>query len=78
MEPVVIEGRESMIRLNILQCIAALSIEVNTGMRHSGGSVLRLTQERYGVKSRTKAKALQELRGIYHDRYGEWPKVGSR
>lgn len=50
-----------------LQCYYALKIEVKTGMRHSRGSVLRLVQQMYGVKARTKKGAMQELRSQLED-----------
>lgn len=56
--------------INMAQCIAALNIEVNTGMRHSRGSILKLVQQRYGVTKRTKAGALEELKEIYAAKTG--------
>lgn len=55
---------------HLAQCIGSLRIEVNTGMRHSQGSVLKLTQQLYGVKSRTKKGALQELEDLYEATFG--------
>lgn len=55
---------------HMCQCIGALSIEVNTGMRHSRGSILKLVQQRYGVKAKTKAKALDELKAQYKEHFG--------
>lgn len=55
---------------HLMQCIGALSIEVNTGMRHSRGSVLKLVQRQYGVTSKTKAGALAELRELYEQTTG--------
>jgi len=64
--------------VHMAQCIGALSIEVNTGMGHSRGSVLKLVQTRYNVKARTKAKALEELKAVYKEttgwEYGEAKK----
>jgi hypothetical protein len=57
-----------------LQCYYALQIEVKTGMRHSRGSVLKLVQKVYGVKSRTKAGAMEELRSQLED-LGHTPVV---
>lgn len=56
--------------IHLAQCIGALRIEVNTGMRHSRGSVLKLVQQRYGVKAKTKAKALEELKELYKKETG--------
>ena len=47
--------------IHLAQVIAALRIEVRTGMKMSRGSVLKLVQQVYGVRSRTKAGALEEL-----------------
>ena len=47
--------------MHVLQCVACLQIETRTGLKHSGGSVLALVRERYGVRSRTKAGALEEM-----------------
>lgn len=58
------------------QCIGALSIEVGTGLKHSRGSVLKLVQERYGIKAKTKAKALEELKALYKEATGR--DYGSR
>lgn len=61
---------------HLAQCIGALSIEVNTGMRHSRGSVLKMVQNQYGIKSRTKEEALAELKALYATRTGR--AYGSR
>lgn len=55
---------------HLAQTIACLKIEVATGLKHSKGSVLRMAQEVYGVKSRTKAGALSELRATYEEATG--------
>jgi hypothetical protein len=52
------------------QVIGSLSIEVNTGMRHSQGSILKLAQQRYGIKAKNKKKALEEMRVLYAETYG--------
>ncbi len=49
---------------HLASVIAALRIEVRTGLRHSHGSVLRVAQDVYAIRSRTKAKALAELEAI--------------
>ena len=56
--------------IHLAQCIGALSIEVNTGMRHSRGSVLKLVQRQYGVRSKTKKGALAELKAMYAETTG--------
>jgi hypothetical protein len=50
---------------NLMQCIGALRIEVNTGMRHSRGSVLAHSQRTFGVTARTKKGALEQLEELY-------------
>lgn len=56
--------------VHMAQCIGALSVEVNTGMKHSKGSILKLVQTQYGVKARTKKKALEELKKLYKETTG--------
>lgn len=56
--------------LHMAQCIGAPRIEVNTGMKHSKGSVLKMVQQVYGVRSRTKSGALREMRALYKERTG--------
>jgi len=56
-------------QFHLLQCYYALKLEADTGMRHSRGSVLKMVQERYGVKSRTKRGACVEIAKILHERY---------
>lgn len=56
--------------VNLAQCIGALSIEVNTGMKHSKGSVLAHAQRTFGVRSRTKEGALKELKALYKEHTG--------
>jgi hypothetical protein len=55
---------------NLMQTIGALRIEVNTGMRHSQGSVLKHSQRVYGVTARTKVVALAQLEELYEDTTG--------
>jgi hypothetical protein len=55
---------------HMMQCIGALSIEVNTGMKHSRGSILKLVQQRYGVKAKTKKGALAEMKVLYKETAG--------
>lgn len=52
---------------HLASVIAALRIEVRTGLRHSRGSVLRVAQDVYAIRSRTKAAALAELEAIKAD-----------
>ena len=56
--------------INLMQCISALKIEVNTGMRHSRGSILKLSQRRFGVTATTKAGALTQLEDLFFETTG--------
>lgn len=56
--------------VHMAQCIGALRIEVNTGMKHSRGSILKMVKREYGVKSNTKAGALEELQQLYKEATG--------
>jgi len=66
------KGSAPIIRIEVdpfhlASVIAALRLEVKTGLRHSKGSVLRVAQEVYGIRSRTKAAALAQLEAIKAD-----------
>jgi len=69
--PVVIDTPEGMAYFRLLQVRGALSIEVKTGKSHSRGSVLKLAQREYGIKSRTKKGALAELNALVVEAGGE-------
>jgi len=51
----------------IRSLIAALKIEVNTGMKMTRGSLLKSARAQYGIKARTKVGAITELQAIYND-----------
>lgn len=55
---------------HLAQCIAALRIEVNTGLKHSRGSILQMVRIAYGVTARTKAGALEQLEALYLEETG--------
>jgi hypothetical protein len=59
---IVVENPGRLFRL--LQIKHMLSIEVNTGLTHSRGSVLKVAQREFGVKSRTKRGALKEVEAL--------------
>lgn len=42
----------------------ALQVEVDTGLRHSRGSVLKLAQQKYGITARTKKKAIEQMQDV--------------
>ena len=53
------------------QCIAALRIEVRTGLKHSRGSILQMVRVAYGIKARTKVAALEALERMYLEETGQ-------
>ena len=55
-----------------MQMIACLRIEVNTGMRHSKGSVLQKAHALFPkeVTNKTKKGALRQLEDLYEKKYG--------
>ena len=59
-----------IVHFQLASTIGALTIEVETGMKHSRGSVLKVAQNRYGLTSRTKKGALRELRVLYKQTFG--------
>jgi cytidylate kinase len=68
-QAIVISGPAGMEHYAIAQCIARLKIEANTGMVFRQ-STLKIVQQRYGIKARTKAKALDEMLEFYKQKYG--------
>ncbi len=67
---IVIDTPDSISHFQFARCIAMLSIEVSTGLKHSRGSVLKYVQKTYGVRARTKKIALLELKMKYEELYG--------
>ena len=55
---------------HLAQCIAALRIEVRTGLKHSRGSVLQLVRVAYGIRTRSKVDALEALEALYLEETG--------
>lgn len=54
----------------LMALIKSLEIEVKTGMKMSRGtSPLKIAQTQYGVKSRTKKGAVEELKNIFNESY---------
>lgn len=64
MDGFVIDTPEGIRMFHFLQVLHALRIETRTGMRMSRGSVLKVAQQVYGVRSRTKAGALAEMEAM--------------
>lgn len=67
---VVIDTPAAFEHLQLCQHIAALKIEVATGMSHSRGSVLNHAKQVYGIQKQTKAGMLKELLKLYAKTYG--------
>jgi len=68
---VVIDTPEGIFHYRLCATIAALKIEVNTGMKMSRGvNVLKFARETYGITAKTKAKGLEQLLDYYLRRYG--------
>lgn len=67
---IIIDTPEGMDHFQMARTIAALTIEVRTGMSHSQGSILKMAQSRYGCVKRTKKGALVEMRALYASAYG--------
>jgi hypothetical protein len=56
-----ITGRSNILRFQLLQHIYGLRIQRDTGLKHSRGSLLRSAQQKYGIKARRVAPAIEEL-----------------
>lgn len=61
MSGTVITGKAGLWFFQLAQHRYALQVEVDTGMKHSRGSVLASARAKYGIKARTKRQALIEL-----------------
>jgi hypothetical protein len=57
---IVIDTPEGIEAFQKMRLYFALKLEVETGLRHSQGSILKHLQTHYGIKSRTKINALYE------------------
>lgn len=69
-ETVVIDTPEGMSHFAMCQVIGRLRIETETGLKFRS-STLKAAQKAYGVRSRTKAGALQEMLDLYVYTYGK-------
>ena len=69
-DPIVLDTPEQMQMFHFMQVLYALRVEVNTGLKMSRGSVLKLAQERYGVTARTKKGALEQMAQMYEEATG--------
>lgn len=61
---IMIDGRAGVAFAQAAARKAALKVEVDTGMSHSRGSVLKLCKRDYGVASNTKKGALAEMEAL--------------
>lgn len=68
--PIVIDTPEGIAHFQMARIIAMLKLEVLTGLTYSRGSVLKAVQQQYGVNSRTKKAALNEMLKLYKQTYG--------
>ena len=66
----VIDTPDGIRHFQMARCIAALKIEVNTGMTLSKGSMLAHVRRQYGVRAGTKKNALKEMLALYKESYG--------
>jgi hypothetical protein len=56
---------------HLLQIKYALRIEINTGMKHSKGSIMNMAKVRYGFKGHTKREVLKEVEAALETRAGK-------
>jgi hypothetical protein len=61
---IVIEGPEQIAMFRLLQIKHALRLEIKTGMKLKGGSLLKLVNREYGQSFRTKKDALAFIEAI--------------
>lgn len=69
-EAIIIDTPEGIAHWQMARMIAAIKLEVTTGMKATRGSVLRAVESQYGIKARTKKKALEEMKKLYRETYG--------
>lgn len=61
---IVIDTPEGIAAFRYLQLYYALKLEVNTGLRHSRGSIMNVIRKEFGIKARTKKAVLEEYEEI--------------
>ena len=66
----IIDTPDGIAHFQMARCLAALKIEVETGMKMSRGSILKAVQQQFGIKAKTKVKALAEMRELYATTFG--------
>lgn len=69
-EGFIFDTPEQISHYRMASAIAALKIEVKTGMKMGRGSILKFVQQQYGIKAKTKAKALDEMLVLHKATYG--------
>ncbi len=69
-QPIMITTPAGIEHWMMTSAISRLRIEVNTGLKFSGGSTLKAVNKLYGLTARTKAKALEQLLALYKEKYG--------
>lgn len=69
-QSIIIDTPEGIDHFRMAAVIAALKIEVSTGMKASRFSVLKVAKTEYGCPKNTKAGALQYMLSLYETTYG--------
>lgn len=67
--PVVIDKHDALQHFAIAQIIGRLKIETGTGLKFKQ-STLKIVQQVYGIKARTKQEALDGMLELYRTTYG--------
>ena len=57
--------QETYSPFHMAQCMGSLRLVITTVRKHWRGSILKLVQRQYGVKSKTKKGALDEMLTLY-------------
>lgn len=63
----IIDTPEGIEAFAALQAFYALKLEVETGLRHSRGSVMKLIKQRYGIEGNTKKVVLENYKHFLQD-----------
>ena len=69
-QPIIIDTPAGIEHFRMAALIAALKIEVTTGMKMSRGSMLKIAKIEYGCHKNTKAGALEYMLSLYETTYG--------
>jgi hypothetical protein len=69
-ETIAITTPDGIEHFQFARCLAALRIEVRTGMTLRQGSMLAHVQRAYGITAKRKPAALAQMEDLYEARYG--------